>query len=72
MILETNSYIRNLFELEIEDYDKAIRVGNFYSNSHVQYESNGDKDKNLSFKKELNKLKPHLKEIRDDLEKSDT
>ena len=46
MILETNSDIRNLFELEIEDYDKAIRVGNFYSNNHVQCESNGDKDKN--------------------------
>ena len=64
--------VEHLFELEIEDYDKAIRVSNFYSNNYVQYESNGDKDKNLSFKKELNKLKPHLKEIRDDLEKSDT
>ena len=67
---KTNGDIRNLFELKNENYDKPIRTGSFYNNNHIQYESTGDKDKNLSI--DLNKLKPHLKETIDDLEKSDT
>ena len=53
--------IRNLFELENEDSHKLIRVGNFYSNSYIGYESNGDKDKNLSIEEYLNKIKQYLK-----------
>ena len=53
--------IRNLFELENEDSHKLIRVGNFYSNSYIGYESNGDKNKNLSIEEYLNKIKQYLK-----------
>ena len=41
--------------------DKPRRAGSFYSNNHIQYDSAGDKDKNLSIEKEGNKLKLHLK-----------
>ena len=28
-----------------EDYCKPVRVGNFYSNNYIEYESNGDRNK---------------------------
>ena len=39
--------IRNLFEHEEEDYYKPVRVGNFWNNSYIGYESNGYRNKNL-------------------------
>ena len=34
---------RNLFSLENEeqDYYKPVRVGNYWNNSYIEYESNG-------------------------------
>ena len=49
-------YLRNLFELEIEDYCKAMRVGNFCSINYIEYESNSDRDKNYQLKNILIKL----------------
>ena len=43
--------IRILFEKkEVEDYYKPVRVGNFYSNNYIEYESNGHKINTLSVK----------------------
>ena len=64
--------IRNLFEHEEDDYYKSLRVGNFWTNNYIKCESNGDKNKSLSLKKNLNKIRPHLKDIINDLKKSDT
>ena len=38
--------IRTLFEQEDDDYYKPIRVGNFW-NISFEYESSGDRNKNL-------------------------
>ena len=46
-------------------------MGNFYSNNYIKYESDGDKDKNLSNEEYLIKIKSYLKEIRFYLQKSD-
>ena len=35
--------IRNLFQHEEEDYFKPVRVGNFWSNKYIEYESTGDR-----------------------------
>ena len=40
---------QNIFKQE-EDYCKPVRVGNFYSNDYIEYESNGDRNKTLSIK----------------------
>ena len=38
--------IKNLFENEEEEhYYKPVRVCNFWSNSYIEYESNGDRNK---------------------------
>ena len=37
------------FEQE-NDYCKPIRVGNFWNNNYIKYESNGDENKNVSVK----------------------
>ena len=47
--------IKNLFRQE-EDYYKLVIVGNFYRNSYIEYESNGDRNKTYQLKKILIKL----------------
>ena len=40
--------IKNFFEHEEEDYYKSVRVGSFWSNTYIEYESNSDRKKTLS------------------------
>ena len=63
--------IRDLFEHEEEDYYKPVRVGNFWSNNYIEYKSKGDRKK-LSVKKYLNKIRPYLKDIINNLKKFDS
>ena len=63
--------IRSLFELE-EDYYKPKRVSGFWNNNCIKYESNRDKNSNLSLDEYLNKTKPYLPNIIIDLQNSDT
>ena len=62
--------IQKLFEQE-EKYYKQIRVGNFWNNNYIKYESKGDRNKNLSMKKYLENIKPYLRDIIINLQKSD-
>ena len=41
---------------------KSVRAGIFWTNNYIEYESNGDKNKTLSFEEYLNKIDhtPHL------------
>ena len=66
--------IKNLFEHEKEEenYYKPVRVNNFWNNSYVEYESNGDRNKTLSVEEYLNKIRPYLKNVINNLKKSDT
>ena len=41
--------IRTLFKQE-DDYYKPIRLGKFWNNNYIKYESSGDRNKNLSIK----------------------
>ena len=64
--------IRTLFEQEEKDNYKPIIVGNFQNNRYTEYESSGDRNKNLSVKEYLDKIKPYLTDIIINLQKSDT
>ena len=56
-----------------ENYYKPVRVNNFRSNSYtIEYQSNGDRSKTLSVEEYLNKIRPYLKGIINNLKKSDT
>ena len=56
--------IRNLFENEEEEnYYKKIRVNNFWSNNHIEYERNGDRNKTIPVEKYFNKIRSYLKDI---------
>ena len=63
-------YIRTLFEQE-EDYYEPKWVSNFSNNTYIEYESNGDKNRNLSLDKYLNKIKLYVRNTIIDLENSD-
>ena len=63
-------YIRMLFEQEYNCYEPT-RVGNFWNNTCIKYENNGDGNKNVSVKEYLNKIKPYLRDIIIDIQKSD-
>ena len=47
-----------------------MRVGNFWSDNYIEYESNGDRNKTLSIKEYFDEIKPNLKD-KNDLKKSD-
>ena len=40
--------IRTLFEEQEEDYYKPKRASNIWNNNYIEFESNGDKNRNLS------------------------
>ena len=63
--------IRNLSEHEEENYYEPVRAGNFWSNNYIEYESKRDRNKTLSVEQYLNKIRPYLKDILNDLKKSD-
>ena len=62
--------IRALFKQESDNY-QAIRVDNFWDNNYIEYESNGNKNKNLSVQEYVDEIKPYLRDIIINLQKSD-
>ena len=48
-----------------------LRVSNFWNNNYIEYESNSDKNRNLSLDQYLNKIEPYLRNIKIDLQNSD-
>ena len=64
--------INNLFEHEEEDnYYKPVRVRNFSSNNYTKHKSNSNRNKTLSVQEYLTKTRPYLKDIINNLKKSD-
>ena len=53
----------NLFKPEKDNY-KQVRDGNGFSSNYIEYKSNGEKDKTLSIKDNLDEIKPYLSEWR--------
>ena len=49
---------------------KPIRVGNCWNSNYIDYERNGDRNGNLSVKEYLNEIKPYLRDMITDLQKS--
>ena len=59
--------VRDLFDLSIDEvYYKPIIARGVFNSSYIQYESKGDKGKNLSIKEYLNMIKPYLSDIIND------
>ena len=56
--------VGNLFNQSTDkDYYKPIKTKSAFNGNYIEYESNGDKDKNLSFKKYLSIIKPYLSDM---------
>ena len=64
--------IKNIFDHEEENYNKPVRVSNFWNSNYIDYESHGDRNKTLSVEEYPNKIRPYLKDIINNLRKSDT
>ena len=65
--------IKNLLvHKEEENYHKPASVSNFWSINYIEYKSNGNRNKTLSVEEYLNKISPYLKDIINNLKKSDT
>ena len=60
------------------NYYKPVRLNTFWSSNikvkhiNVEYKSNDDRNKTLSVEEYLDKIRPYLKDIINDLKKSDT
>ena len=61
--------IKNLFEREKEEknYYKPVRVNNFWSNNYIGYKSDRHKNRILSVEEYLDKIRPYLKGIMNNL-----
>ena len=55
--------IRNLFNEIDEDYYRPIRTKNAFNGNYFEYESKGDKDKNLSPEEYLDMIRSYLSDI---------
>ena len=56
--------VRDLFDLSIDEhYYEPVIVKTAFDGNYIQYESKGDKGKNLSMKKYLNMIKPYLRDL---------
>ena len=59
-------------EKEEENYYGPVGVSNFWSNNCIEYKSKCDTDRILSVEEYMNKIRPYLKGIIDNLENSGT
>ena len=64
--------IKNLFGHEEENYYKPLIINDFWSINYIEYESNSDRIKTLLVEEYLNKIRPYLKDIMNNLKKSGT
>ena len=64
-------HIRTHFEQQEDNY-KPKRVSNFWNNNYIEYESNGDKNRDLLLDEYLNKIKRYLRNTIIDFKNSDT
>ena len=55
--------IENLFDKINENYYKPIKTKGAFNNNYMEYESRGDKDKNLSPKDYLDIIRPYLRDM---------
>ena len=55
--------IRTLFEQQEKDFYKPKRGSNFWNNNHIEYEINGEKNRNLPLDEYFNKISPYLRNI---------
>ena len=58
------------YEKEEENYSKPARINYFWRNHYIKYKGNGDKNRMLSVEGDLDKIRPYLKDIINDLQKS--
>ena len=66
-------YIKNLFEHQEEEYyDELVRESNFWRKAYIEQDIKGDRNNTLSDKEYLNQIRPYLKDIINNLKKSDT
>ena len=49
-----------------KDYYKLIKTNDAFNSNYIEYESKGDKNKTLSIKEYLNKIRPYLRDIIND------
>ena len=64
--------IKNPFEYDKkeENYNKPLRANNFWNNDYIKYKGNGDKSRILSVEEYLEKIRPYLRDIINDLKQS--
>ena len=49
-----------------------MRIATIWNKNYIEYESSGDRNRRLSIQEYLNKIRPYLKDIINDLKRSDT
>ena len=58
---------RALFESDEDDCYKPIKTSNAFNSNYIEHETNGDTNKYLSIEEYLNKIRPYLSDMINDL-----
>ena len=64
--------IENLIECKKEEENYYFKSSNFWSNNYIKCKGNRDRNKSLLVEEYINKIRPYLKDITNNLKHSDT
>ena len=62
--------IKNLIGIHQKDVYKAIKIGGAFNDNYVEYKSDNERDKSISIKTYLDKIREHLRKMINDKKKS--
>ena len=56
--------VQKLYDKIDEDYYKPVKTKGAFNDNYMEYESTGEKDKNLSFEEYFDMIRPYLRDIK--------
>ena len=56
--------VQKLYDKIDEDYYKPVKTKSAFNDNYMEYESTGEKDKNLSFEEYFDMIRPYLRDIK--------
>ena len=62
--------IKNLIGIHQKDVYKPIKIGGAFNDNYVEYKSDSERDKSISIKTYLDKIREHLRKMINDKKKS--
>ena len=70
LLLSKNEKIKKLINIPQKDVYKPVKISGAFNDNYIEYKSDSDKDKSISIKKCLDKIREYLRRVINDKKKS--